>query len=756
MSKTPFIWLGSRRSRKYPLGNKARLLDIAASRGLPVPNGGILLHELYTLLLQEGVICQAGNQIVCSDPQWLYEIFFEEVRFPRLGRPTAVRSAFAAEDGTSKSMAGYFHSRLHVNLNDPDALSAALCDVWSSALRHEGGFRRDLLIMEMVDAQVAGVAFTEQAYQDDLVNFADGTADRLVSGQVTGETLTLTKLAGWERPSANLPPFAQRLQQLLRGVRRTFGKGDWDVEWADDGQVCWLVQVRPVTRAPRRNEAFTFANIREIMPDPPSPLMTDVVAACAPDLFAYYRHFDRRLPTSRPIIEIFVGRPLFNITLLTDMMRTWGLPTQLVTNSIGGRADREVGFQPLRFLRSSVPLLRQGFAQLTAVGHAHRATPPMLARASQPGNTFGECLDTLVWLFARLVTEMFNLTAALSLPLLLLRRAGTLAEHNANNRTISTEMYTDLEPLRQLAAARPELKAALAAGRVPEDTEFQRLWQAYLQKHGHRGVYESDIARPRYREAPEGLLQSVARPAPPPSPAPPRTWRGRLTWPVWWQCRRVLHAREVWRYQAMVAYQSIRTQLLTLAQTAVAQGQLPQVDDLWLLHLNEVRALDAGRIFTPELMAQRRQEFAALAAYDLPDLLYRFDDLEQYRAGSAERQRGNGRLRGTSLTSGTVTGRAWVLREPATTLPADFRPEETILIARSVDAGWIPTFSLVAGAVIEIGGDLSHGSIILREIGLPAITNVPQATRHFATGQAVRLLAGQGLVEARGETGDER
>lgn len=747
MSKTPFIWLGSRRSRKYPLGNKGRLLDVAASRGLPVPNGGILLHELYMLLLQEGVIHQEGEWIVCPDPEWLYEVFFTEVRFPRLNKPTAVRSAFAAEDRTNESMAGYFRSRLHVNLNDPQALSAALCDVWSSALRYGGTFRRDVLIMEMVAAQVAGVAFAQQAYQDDLVNFSSGTADRLVSGQVAGETLTLTRLEGWERPSPDLPPFGQRLQQLLRGVRRTFGAGDWDVEWADDGQVCWLVQVRPITRAPRRNEAFTFANIREIMPDPPSPLMTDVVATCAPDLFAYYRHFDSRLPATRPIIEVFAGRPLFNITLLTDMMRTWGLPTQLVTNSIGGSADREVGFRLLRFLRSSVPLLRQGFAQLTAVGHAQRATPPMLARARQPGNSFGDCLDTLVWLFARLVTEMFNLTAALSLPLLLLRRAGTLAEHNANNRTISTEMYTDLEPLRRLAAARPDLQAALAAGRVPEDAEFQRLWQAYLQKHGHRGVYESDIARPRYHEAAEGLLQSVTRPAPPAPPAPRRTWRGRLTWPVWWQCRRVLHAREAWRYQAMVAYDSIRKQLLSLAQTAVAQGQLPQVDDLWLLHLDEARALDRGHIFSPDFMAQRRQEFTALAAYDLPDLLYRFDDLEQYRAGGAEFVVGNGRLRGTSLTNGTVTGRAWVLREPATTLPAGFRPGETILIARSVDAGWIPTFSLVAGAVIEIGGDLSHGSIILREIGLPAITNVPQATRHFVTGQAVRLQAGQGVVE---------
>ena len=52
-------------------------------------------------------------------------------------------------------------------------------------------------------------------------------------------------------------------------------------------------------------------------------------------------------------------------------------------------------------------------------------------------------------------------------------------------------------------------------------------------------------------------------------------------------------------------------------------------------------------------------------------------------------------------------------------------------MARSVDAGWIPTFGLVAGVVVETGGDLSHGSIILREIGLPAITNAHHATLTF-------------------------
>jgi pyruvate,water dikinase len=80
-------------------------------------------------------------------------------------------------------------------------------------------------------------------------------------------------------------------------------------------------------------------------------------------------------------------------------------------------------------------------------------------------------------------------------------------------------------------------------------------------------------------------------------------------------------------------------------------------------------------------------------------------------------------------------------------LPPGFDPAGTVLVARSVDAGWIPTFALVAAVVVETGGDLSHGSILLRERGVPAVTNVRGVTRALATGDPVEVRAGAGVVE---------
>ena len=105
---------------------------------------------------------------------------------------------------------------------------------------------------------------------------------------------------------------------------------------------------------------------------------------------------------------------------------------------------------------------------------------------------------------------------------------------------------------------------------------------------------------------------------------------------------------------------------------------------------------------------------------------------------------------GLPLTAGTVTGHAWVLNEPTNDRPAELAgvpSNEIILIARSIDPGWVPLFGEVGGVAVDIGGDLSHGSIIVRELGLPAITNTRTGTAKLQTGDRVHLDARAGVLK---------
>ena len=234
MRQSPFIWLGSGRSRRRKIARKGRLLDQAARAGLPVPSGGILLDDFYQICLSEGLVELEAEELVVPVPIWLLEVLYRDVRFPRLEKSTAVRSAAVHSAGESHSGTTAY---LDVDFNDPLQVAEALRKVWTAMNRLNAEQSHDILVMEMISIQTAGEALSASGSTKDQIKLIEGT-DKDSPG-----SFTLEKLRIFQRASSGLPPYARRLQKLLRGVRRSFGKGDWRFDWADDGQICWLMQI---------------------------------------------------------------------------------------------------------------------------------------------------------------------------------------------------------------------------------------------------------------------------------------------------------------------------------------------------------------------------------------------------------------------------------------------------------------------------------------------------------------------------------
>ncbi len=213
-----FAWLGSKRAKKNGVAEKGWRLDMAARAGLPVPEGGILLDNFYWLAVQEEVVQMVDGRPHIPSPPALYNLLYTAVRFPQLDKPCIIRPLF----GTAVP------PQHQINMSDPATLAAAFDALWQAAPDEES--RHDLLVQEMVDIQVEGTAVTATHHPTDAITFGD-------------QSLTLPQLTGWRRPNLALPDHLRRLQQLLRGVRRTFGAGEWRVQWMDDGRVCWLLEV---------------------------------------------------------------------------------------------------------------------------------------------------------------------------------------------------------------------------------------------------------------------------------------------------------------------------------------------------------------------------------------------------------------------------------------------------------------------------------------------------------------------------------
>lgn len=660
-------------------------------------------------------------------------------------RPVAVRSAFAAEDRADVSLAGHFDSFLNVEPT-VDTLANAIESVRASG---SGEYRRDVLVMDMVDATVAGVAFSEPGWVDDLVNFSRGLADKLLSGDDPGESLELDRLSR----KRDAEPWQGRLAVLLKDVREVYGDEAWDIEFADDGSVCWLVQIRPITSRPVRNEWFTLANHREILPDPPSVFMTSLIEYAAPNL---------RGPTGimsstaegRRLIEVFDRRPYLNLSLLSDFLRRIGLPTSLVADSLGGADGVDVPADPMLIARGIPTLAKLGLQQVGAARQANKAAARLAKIASDTTMRFGPIIEQAAKTYVALVDEMGSLATAMAVPVQVIGKVGTLDYHVRKQRTEATRMLDGMNELADLVRGDAVAQEHLAAGVVPDVAGFAFRWKQWLRDHGQRGVFESDFSRPRYSEDASSVLLTISRlaTAPPMQRGDERPKRALLTTPLWLFARMPMQAREALRDDAMRAFGQHRADLLRVAEQAADRGQIPNAEDIWMLTIDELRTIDDGQVFDAAFVGERCEDFDRAAAIVAPDIRRRFGAPGDIDGDSP-------RMQGLPLTGGTVTGIALVLAEPVadiTSVLGDVVDGDIVLVAQSVDAGWVPLFGQVDGVAVDIGGDLSHGSIVLRELGLPAITNTRRGTITISTGDRVRLDASAGTIELLDATSARR
>lgn len=176
-----------------------------------------------------------------------------------------------------------------------------------------------------------------------------------------------------------------------------------------------------------------------------------------------------------------------------------------------------------------------------------------------------------------------------------------------------------------------------------------------------------------------------------------------------------------------------------------ARGWLAQPEDFFFLVVPEIEAvLQAGHppaagLDLQAIVAKRREAYAYWLTQPMPDMLGP-DGLPLETAIPVD---GN-TLTGIAVSQGQVQGVARVILSPqeATRL----QPGE-ILVTRATDPGWTPVFSVIGGLVLEIGGQLSHGAIVAREYGLPAVVNVVGATQRIRDGQGITVDGGNGRVD---------
>jgi pyruvate,water dikinase len=293
----------------------------------------------------------------------------------------------------------------------------------------------------------------------------------------------------------------------------------------------------------------------------------------------------------------------------------------------------------------------------------------------------------------------------------------------------------------------PGAVRALAAGELDRTT--------FLKKFGHRGSQEMELSQPRWAEDPAAVDAMMRQPHShhhgADAPRSPASWQE--TW------KRIAGEARLMPLQQTALEPEAQTLLTYLALRESAKHYLMQgyaVIRQTLVELDRRLQLDGGIFFLSpeelpnlsnkpraevmELIEKRRRRRELVLSLPVPQVLFS-DDLEAI--GRVVEHAGAEVLQGVPLSAGVAEGPALVLLEPTI---VDRPAEPYVLVCPSTDPAWVPLFVQARALVMETGGVLSHGAIVAREFGLPAVAGLPDVHRRLRTGQRLRVDGASGRV----------
>ncbi|WP_432025753.1 rifamycin-inactivating phosphotransferase [Streptomyces sp. 1222.5] len=585
-----------------------------------------------------------------------------------------------------------------------------------------------------------------------------------------------------------------RLVGLGRRIEAHFGDPQ-DIEWclADDG--FQIVQSRPITTlfpvpdiGDQENHVYVSVGHQQMMTDAMKPLGLSMwqLTAMVPMHEAGGRLFvdvTRRLasPASRAGLLDLMGKgdPLVRDALETVLDRADFVPSL---------PDAGPGGPPAGGAPAPIPTDPAVVAELIERSEASLAALERDIRTKSGPALFDFLLEAFEE-HKRVLGDPLSIQAIMAgmeaTWWLNDRLREWLGEKNAADTltlsapdNVTSEMGLALLDVADVIRPRPEVVEFLQGvedegfldelAKLPGGTEARDAIEAYLDRYGMRCVGEIDITRPRWRERPGTLVPVILDNVRnfEPGAAERRFDLGRRkarqkeqdvlarlralpdgdrkadeTKRMIDRVRTFIGYREYPKYGIVSRYFVYKQALLAEAERLVRAGVIPEQEDVFHLTFQEFHDAVRSNRVDLRLIQRRKDAFRSYRALTPPRVLtsdgeavtgaYRRDDVPA------------GALIGLPVSAGTVEGRARVVLDMA---DADLEAGD-ILVTAYTDPSWSPLFVGIAGLVTEVGGLMTHGAVIAREYGLPAIVGVEQATRLIRDGQRIRVHGTDGYVE---------
>lgn len=723
-------------------GRKAQRLALMMRMGLPVPDGFVVPNGLFT----EGGLLEETDRA-------MLETFRKHLRLQAM----AVRSSGLSEDGEDRSYAGQFDTVLGV---DSDGLHDAVVGIYKTfhgthAATYGNGdtMGGGVIVQEMVDAEFSGVLFTEHPMHSGatLVEMTRGLGDKLVTGTERPDSYQFGRCSRLALDAKEPPIDLNPLIELGARLERAF-EHPQDVEWAyRDGQF-HLLQSRNITVLGRQRDDMSEQTLFERE----RYRLLEIAKNYPPDTTVF----------SQNEISELLPRPT---PLSLDLMQALWRP--------GGSVDlacRSLGV-PYDVPEEGPGLLVSIFGRLFVVDPEQRsrvrkgigpiATFRLSRAAEQLEHDF---TNGFLPTFVRdlLPREAMDLSA-LSTPNLV-----TLLEDTCERYIQDSHVQVDIINIAadffvKAAERRFRKKGVFAGSYLGQGTrtvvhqamsllrkvrDNEATPEEFLELFGHRAPIDYELAQPRYQED-LGLLESLIRNAAS-EPAADDMAAGCASVPD--EPTLALAVRRARRFQVLKE----EAKHYSLRELAVLRRILVELDSrlgfdggIFYLHLDELpllrepRSLEAlqGRA------RRRRQADEEFESFAEPSATLTLEGLECMTIDGGETNALDsldGELRGMLVAGDAeVSGRARVLTDHN----IDTVEDGEIVVARYMHPNWTPILPRLKGIVTEVGGLLSHTSILAREYNVTTITGIKNAELRIRTGDVIRLKL-NGAVELASDT----
>ena len=736
------------------VGEKAATLSQIKRWGYPVPKGWVLAP--------------------IDDPNLLTE-FLQ----PSELSPLVVRSSAIGEDSENSSAAGQYETVL--NVTSPQALQLAIAQVKASYNQPSAvQYRRDrgsndtamaVLIQQQVQSVYSGVAFSRDPItgQGDaiIIEALPGSPTQVVSGKVTPEQYRAFVIETENSSSVQLEGQGRVPQALIKQVaylayrlEKRYHGTPQDIEWSYDGQTLWVLQSRPITTL---LPMWTRKIAAEVIPGVIHPLTWSINRPLTCGVWGEFFTLvlgDRALGLDfAETATLHYSRAYFNASLLGNIFLYMGLPPEslefLTRGAKLSKPSLKSTWENLpglgKLLRRELNLEKDfkedyhkrfipGLSQLAHQDIDNLEPPKLLIR-----------IDLILELLHR--GTYYSILAPLSAAL-------RQAIFRVKDGQIDNSVTPEVAALRSLSAIATDAKQVLLEfepqqvfeqlKQTPEGEKILQEFDELLQDYGYLSEVGTDISVPTWRENPQMIKQMFVQlmqgnePQSGAKDAINSIFAGKRK-RSFVQRRVDIKGRVTEVYSRLLA--ELRWSFVALEKIWLSSGLLKKTGDIFFLEFDEVQRLVVGgdsRLIEQldKLVESRRSQFIQDSEIIQVPLLVYGNTPPHPLAPSALYS--DQILQGIGASHGQAEGRVKVLRNLQDVPEID---RDTILVVPYTDSGWAPLLLRAGGLIAEVGGRLSHGAIVAREYGIPAVMDVHGATWLLQDGQRVRIDGSRGIVE---------